>query len=572
LERGREYSRHPVDRQAPWWKKTAVYQIYPRSFADTNGDGIGDLGGILSNLDYLDDLGVETIWLSPFFESPQGDFGYDISDFTAVAPEYGTMEQCENLISELHARGKKVVFDMVMNHTSDEHRWFRESRSSKDNPKRDWYIWRDGRGSGGGKPPNNWLSMIGGSGWHRDERTGQWYWASFLPFQPDLNYRNPAVKEAMFDIVRFWLRKGVDGFRLDIINAVFKDSSFRNNPRSWRPIPGETGEGFFSNPKYTLNHPDVFRFSKELRGVLDEFSDPPRFLVGEVFGRMQTLKKYCGERADGLHSVFLFKALGARFSAASFRKLILEFESMFPEPFSPTWVFGNHDRKRYISKLGDNLDKAKLLTAFQLSVRGIPFIYYGEETGIPQLPIPLKEALDPLAEKYRRLPQVLADLMRRMGDSINRDECRTPMQWNGTENAGFCPAGVQPWLPVTRSFTRRNVETMRKDPGSLLNCYRGLLGLRESRKSLREGSLRLLPERELPKGVLGYLREDRGESGNEAFETSLVLLNFSNRKRFAAREGAGLSRLFSTEPDHDPIEDSGIELLPWEGLILDTSF
>ena len=285
------------------------------------------------------------------------------------------MEECESLIAELHARGKKVIFDMVLNHTSDEHPWFRESRSSKNNPKRDWYVWRDGRGAGSGKPPNNWQSMIGGSGWHRDEATEQWYWASFLPFQPDLNYRNQEVKEAMFDIVRFWLRKGVDGFRLDIINALFKDGAFRNNPGSWKLVPGETGNGFFSNPKHTLNHPDVFRFSKELRRVVDEFSDPPRFLVGEVFGRMPTLKKYCGEKADGLHSVFLFKTLGARFSAASFRKLVLEFESMFPEPFTPSWVFGNHDRKRYISKLGDDPEKAKLLAAFQLTVRGIPFIY-----------------------------------------------------------------------------------------------------------------------------------------------------------------------------------------------------
>jgi glycosidase len=238
----------------PWWKQTTVYQIYPRSFYDRNGDGIGDLEGVIDRLDYLQWLGVETIWLSPFFTSPQADFGYDISDHFDVAPEYGSLEQCHRLFDEAHARGMKVVLDMVLNHTSDQHPWFLESRSSRDNPYRDFYIWRDGRKPNGAAPPNNWSSMLGGSGWNHDPQTDQWYWSSFLPFQPDLNYRNPRVKSAMLDVVRHWLRAGADGFRLDIFNAIYKDASFANNPRSLR-IPSEDNPAFFQRALHTQNHP-----------------------------------------------------------------------------------------------------------------------------------------------------------------------------------------------------------------------------------------------------------------------------------------------------------------------------
>ncbi len=305
----------PAASDSPWWKRTTTYQIYPRSFYDANGDGVGDLRGVIGKLDYLRDLGVETLWLSPFFESPQADFGYDVSDYYAIAPEYGTIADCRDLIREVHARGMKIVFDMVLNHTSDGHAWFVDSRSSRSSPKRDWYIWRDGRRPGGKAPPNNWRSMLGGTGWRYDPSSGQWYFASFLEFQPDLNYRNPAVKAAMLDTVRHWLRAGVDGLRLDIFNALFKDASFADNPFSWRAMPSEDNpNGFFQRHVHTIDHPDTIAFARELRAVVEEFQDPPRFLVGEVFGDAATLRRYCGEAADGLHLVFLFATMRARFA------------------------------------------------------------------------------------------------------------------------------------------------------------------------------------------------------------------------------------------------------------------
>ena len=345
-----------------WWKSTTVYQIYPRSFADSNGDGIGDLQGIIDRLPYLERLGVETLWISPFYKSPQADFGYDISDHFDVAPEYGKLEDAQRLIDAIHARGMKIVFDMVLNHTSDQHAWFQSSRASRSSDKRDWYIWQDGRKPAGKAPPNNWKSMIGGSGWHYDATTEQWYWASFLPFQPDLNYRNPLVKEAMLGVVRYWLDRGVDGMRLDVFNAIYKDVSFADNPFLMRLIPSETNpHGFFQRNVHTIDHPDTFAFARELRKVIDQHQEPTRFLVGEVFGDPASLRRYCGEDADGLNLVFLFKAMRTRCTARSVRQLISEVEASFPDPFLPTYVFGNHDRPRFIHRLGNHPGKAKLM-------------------------------------------------------------------------------------------------------------------------------------------------------------------------------------------------------------------
>ncbi|MBK7320411.1 alpha-amylase family glycosyl hydrolase [Candidatus Villigracilis affinis] len=283
----------------PWYHKTSIYQIYPRSFYDTNGDGIGDLKGIIQKLDYLHELGFETLWISPFFSSPQADTGYDISSYTDIAPEYGSMDDTQQLIEEVHQRGMKIVFDMVMNHTSIEHPWFKESRSSQDNPKADWYIWRD--------KPNNWQSMTGGNGWHYSAERRQYFWSSFLPFQPDLNYRNPEVKKTMFDTVRFWLNKGVDGFRLDIFNVIYKDAEFRNNPFSFKLLPTEDDpSGFFQEAKYNLNQPESFEFAKELRSVCDEFGE--KILLGEVSGDRSIIRKFLGNEVNnGLGLVFDFR-------------------------------------------------------------------------------------------------------------------------------------------------------------------------------------------------------------------------------------------------------------------------
>jgi oligo-1,6-glucosidase/alpha-glucosidase len=553
-------------RPLPWWTATTVYHIYPRSFADGNGDGIGDIPGILARLDYVRSLGVETIWFSPFYRSPQADFGYDISDHFDVAPEYGSLDDCRRLIDAIHARGMRVVFDMVLNHTSDQHPWFRESRSSRRSPLRDWYIWRDGRRPHGGAPPNNWRSVLGGSGWHHDAATGQWYWASFLPFQPDLNYRNPAVKRAMLDVVRHWLREGVDGLRLDLFNTIYKDASFADNPFSLRPIPTDDNpEGFFQRPHHTMNHPDTVGFARELRAVVDEFDDPPRFLVGEVFGPASVLRRYCGDAAGrGLHLVFLFKTMRTPFRAASFRELIAEFEREFPWPLTPTYVFGNHDRPRVIERLGD-ARKAKLLATLQLTVRGVPFIYYGDEIGMGHHEGPSHTALDPVAARFRRVPRWVAARLRRRGILLNRDGCRRPMQWDEGPHAGFAPAGAVAWLPGHPDGATVNVAAQDRDPASLLSCYRRLLALRARSAALRAGRLELRDPARHRDAVLGYRRVyASGAAGDEAH----VFLNFSERARPLDLSGLTDRALHSNLHDEVRPAPWRYPLAPFEGIVL----
>jgi len=538
----------PSLRLLPWWKTTTVYQVYPRSFKDSTGDGIGDIPGIISKLDYLQDLGIGTIWFSPIFSSPQADHGYDISDYRSIAPEYGTMRDCENLIQETHNRSMYVVFDMVLNHTSNQHPWFLQSRSSRDNPKRNWYIWRDGQKPEGKKPPNNWNSIVGGSGWHYDE-------PQFLPFQPDLNYRNPEVKREMFDTLRFWLDKGVDGFRLDIINTVFEDESLQNNPFSLTFFPSEEHDkSFFQNKLYTVNHPDNFAFVKELRSVMDEYSDPERFLVGEIAASLETLKRYCGEKKDdiktnGLHLTFLFQSLNARFDANTFRNVINRYEQYFTEPYSPTWVFSNHDQMRRISKLGNDVNKAKINVTLQLTARGIPFIYYGEEIGMLNRRIPLRNAQDPVALKYSWLPQFIVNVLTRSGSiSLNRDDCRTPMQWTSSPNAGFCSDKLIPWLPVSFGYETINVESEESNPDSLLNCYKALLKLRKETPALHSGLLNLLPL-SLSGNFLSYQR---------MYDEQVVQiwLNFSKKPSYVSEIGNNPKLLFSTISDTDTLNES----------------
>jgi len=552
----------------PWWKKTTVYQIYPRSFKDSTGNGIGDLPGIISKLDYLQNLGIETIWFSPFFMSPQADHGYDVSDYKRIAPEYGTMVDCEKLIQEIHNREMYVVFDLVLNHTSDQHPWFLKSRSNKDNPKRDWYIWRNGQKPKGKKPPNNWKAMVGGSGWHYDELTDQWYWAQFLPFQPDLNYRNPDVKKEMFDTVRYWLDKGVDGFRLDIINTVFEDETLQNNPFSRKYFPSEEDDkSFFQDKIHTMNHPDNFDFVKELRSVLDEYSDPERFLVGEIDASLETLKRYCGDEIDktktnGLHLAFLFKSLNAELDVSIFHKIISEYEQYFSEPYTPTWVFSNHDQMRRISKLRNDRTKAKLNATLQLTARGVPYIYYGEEIGMSNHKLPLKTAEDPIGQKFSWLPQFMINLITRSGSiSLNRDNCRTPMQWLSRPNAGFCSEELIPWLPISPGYDTINVDSEESNPDSILNCYKALLKLRKDTPALHSGSLNLLPHF-LFGSFLSYQR-----IYNE--QVLQIWLNFSNKPGYASEIGKNPTLLFSTIVDTNPLKDSKLHLEPYQGVVLE---
>jgi len=501
--------------QHPWWQKTTIYQIYPRSFFDSNCDGIGDLRGILSRLDTIKDLGFETIWISPFFSSPQEDFGYDVSDYTNISPEYGTLAEVETLIQAVHDRGLRILFDLVLNHTSIQHPWFQQSRSSRDNPKRDWYIWRDRRGN---RPPNNWVAIPGGSGWHYDALTEQYYYASFLPFQPDLNWRNPAVKDAMFDVVRFWLDKGVDGFRLDIFHVIYKDQYFRDNPLSWHFIPKEDQFGFFQEWKHTLNQPEVFGLALELRSLLEEYS-PPRILVGEVFGTDETVKKFLGEDQDGLHLIFLWKLLNLKPSASYLREVISHYEKHYPAPYLPVVVFGNHDRKRFISHIGDDLQTAKLLAVFQFSVRGVPVTYYGEEIGISDMDFPNRTARDPIGQRYRFIPKFILDLL---GVYVNRDGCRTPMQWDDSPNAGFCVEAIVPWLPVNSNYKTRNVWIQEQDNDSLLSIYKKMLQIRRELPALQTGVLQILEGSEIDPGLLVYTRQNPDQ-------IVLVVINFSKR-------------------------------------------
>jgi oligo-1,6-glucosidase/alpha-glucosidase len=556
----------PSATELPWWKRTTVYQIYPRSFADANADGIGDLAGILHRLDYVHRLGVETIWFSPFYGSPQADFGYDISDYFAVASEYGSLADCRRLIDEIHARGMRVVFDMVLNHTSDQHPWFQESRASATSPKRDFYLWRPGR-KGGTAPPNNWRSMLGGSGWHRDARTGEWYWASFLPFQPDLNYRHPEVKRAMLDVVRYWLGEGVDGLRLDIFNAIYKDASFADNPRSLRPLPSEDNPaGFFQRPLHTIDHPDTIAFARELRAVVDEFQDPPRFLVGEVFGKPRVLKEYCGAAADGLHMVFLFQTMRTRFRAAAMRHLIAELERELPAPLLPTWTFGNHDRPRVLDRLQNDPRQAKLLATLQLTVRGVPFIYYGDEIGMGHRDAAPHEVRDPLAGRFRRVPAWLARRLRKRGILLNRDASRRPMQWDASLHAGFAaPEVATTWLPVDPEHATVNVAAQHDDPASLLSCYRRLLALRAASPALHGGALHLLAVPRRLRSVLAYRRthEDAGTR-----EVAHVFLNFSARPRTIDLGAYAHERIHSSLADEPRGPEQRYTLAAFEGIVL----
>ncbi|MFN8413037.1 MAG: alpha-amylase family glycosyl hydrolase [Anaerolineales bacterium] len=530
--------------KTPWYHKTSIYQIYPRSFYDSNNDGIGDLQGIIQKLDYIHNLGFESLWISPFFSSPQADFGYDVSNYTDIAPEYGTMEDATQLIEEAHKRGMKIVFDMVMNHTSIEHGWFKESRSSKNNAKADWYIWRD--------KPNNWQSMTGGSGWHYSPERRQYFWASFLPFQPDLNYRNPEVKKAMFDTVRFWLGKGVDGFRLDIFNVIYKDAEFRQNPFSFKLAPTEDDpSGFFQEAKYTLNQPESFAFAKELRAVCNEFGD--RILLGEVSGNKSIIRKFLGDETNnGLGLVFDFEMLGFQFTAKYFHELIQKVEAHFPSPFMPVYVFSNHDRRRSIHKLGNDFRKAKLLALLQLTIRGVPCMYYGEEIGMTNLPQSFSTALDPIPHKFKNIPRFVFDTL---GLTINRDEVRTPMQWDETKNAGFSSA-QKTWLPIHDNYNEVNVARESQQGNSLLNAVRAIMKVRNNEATLREGSLHLIEN--LPKDVLGYERKLGSES-------IFVFLNFSEAKKEVQFKNPNI--LFQIAKQSDFNKDI-LQLGGFDGIIL----
>ena len=548
-----------------WWQKTVVYQIYPRSYNDSTGNGIGDLPGIRSKLDYLEELGVETIWFSPFFTSPQQDHGYDIKDFRSIDPVYGTMKDFDTLLEHIHERKMKLVLDLVLNHTSDQHPWFTESASSRDNPKRNWYIWRDGKKPHEKAPPNNWKSMTGGSAWKYYENTGQWVYFHFLPFQPDLNYRNPEVKAEMFNIMKFWLDKGVDGFRLDILHSIYEDKELRDNPWNLSIYSDKKSSMFFQKHQYDLNLPETFDFCLELRKIIDEY-EPSRFLVGEVFGSMEQLRKYYGSENNGLNQAFLFdftsKALS--FNVKKIKNVIKQIENALPYPYTPTYVYGNHDRDRFLSLLKGDIEKAKLLITMQLTLRGVPYIYYGEEIGMKNVKFKLKTSEDPIGKKFSNFPY--PQLTSLIGLSLTRDRCRTPMQWSAEYNTGFSTnKHIKPWLKISDDYQEINVELERGQPGSLLNLYKKLILMRKENIALQEGIFRFIGLGEYNSTCVAYQRSHQEQ------ELS-IYLNFSKKELFIDFFKDKASLLFSTILDKKSLEldisNEMIKINPFEGIIL----
>ncbi|HEX6983759.1 MAG TPA: alpha-amylase family glycosyl hydrolase, partial [Planctomycetaceae bacterium] len=462
-----------------------------------DGDGVGDLNGIRSRLDYLQWLGVDAVWLSPIYPSPMADFGYDISDYCDVHPLFGTLADFDRLLGDVHRRGMKLILDFVPNHTSDEHPWFREARSSRNSPKRDWYIWRDPAPGGG--PPNNWLSNFGGSAWEYDQGTGQYYYHAFLKEQPDLNWRNPEVRAAMFDAMRFWLDRGVDGFRVDVIWHIVKDEEFRDNPRNPDYRPGNNPYHEFLET-YTADRPEVHDVISEMRAVLDAY--PERMMVGEIYLPVERLVAYYGEGGEGVHMPFNFQLVTLPWNAHTIAHAVNDYEAQLPDYGWPNWVLGNHDQPRIASRTGR--EQARVAAMLLLTLRGTPTLYYGDEIGMHNVHIPRNRVQDPLE---KNVP----------GMGLGRDPQRTPMQWDSGPNAGFTPG--EPWLPIAEDSREVNVEAQRDDPRSMLSFYRRLIELRRSEPALSVGAYECVPTKE---PLFAYVRSEGGRR-------FLVVLNFENR-------------------------------------------
>lgn len=529
-----------------WYRRATLYHIYPLSFADSNGDGFGDIRGIIDHLDYLNDgssesLGVSAVWLSPVYLSPMADWGYDVADHTQIDPRLGTMADFDELLTKLHLRGIKLLMDFVPNHTSVLHKWFVESRSNRKNPKRDWYIWADPAKDDG--PPNNWVSNFGGSAWGFDKPTGQYYLHSFLPQQPDLNWRNPEVREAMLDVLRFWLNKGVDGFRTDAVLGLIKDAQLRDDLPNPSYVPGVTDPA----DEFLRVHSSG---QTELRSVIGSFCDvlaqkDARFLLSEAYLNipgMHQMYEICSRHP--VHAPFNFNLMRLAWSAEAFRGFIDEYEkSLGPEDW-PNYVLGNHDRHRLASRLGPG--RARLLAMLQLTLRGLPVVYYGEELGLPDTPVRQADIRDPWE-------------MRVPGRGLGRDPARTPLPWNGENGAGFT-AGT-PWLPIGRAAATHNVETESHDPMSSLHLYQHLIHLRAQSPALIEGDYRSL---DLGNGhVYGFIRETE-------HQRFLVILNFDSKPAAAilhGRVGRWVAGTDLVEGDGLPGEAGELVLEEYEGRV-----
>ncbi|MGY3039566.1 alpha-glucosidase [Rhodanobacter sp. TND4EL1] len=483
---------------APWWRGAVTYQIYPRSFLDTNGDGVGDLPGIIARLDYVASLGVDAIWVAPFFKSPMADFGYDIADYRDVDPLFGSLADFDALLAKAHGLGLKVMIDQVLSHTSAEHAWFRESRQSRDNPKADWYVWADAKNDG--SAPNNWLSLFGGSAWQWEPRRGQYYLHNFLTSQPDLNFHHAEVRAAILDSVRFWLDKGVDGFRLDAINFCFHDQQLRDNPP--KPKEKRVGRGFSPDNPYAFQYhyynntqPENLAFLEELRALMDGYTDVAA--LGEISSEdsLATMAEYT--RAGRLHMGYSFELLTDDFSAAHIRSTVQTLEAQMTEGW-PCWAISNHDVERVLTRWGGDEpapELANLLTAMVCSLRGSVCVYQGEELGLTEAELPFEALQDPYGIAF--WPQFKG-----------RDGCRTPMPWSDAEaQAGF--TNGKPWLPVPPEHQALAVSRQDADADSILNGFRRFMRWRKSQPALRWGDIEFF---DVPEPVLAFIRRLDGQS------------------------------------------------------------
>jgi alpha-glucosidase len=532
-----------------WWQTGVIYQIYPRSFQDSNLDGIGDLQGILSRLDYLSEtLKVDAVWLSPFYPSPQADFGYDVSNYIDIDPVYGDLKTFSLLEAEIHRRGMKCIIDFVPNHSSDKHPWFLESRSYRENPKRDWYVWRDAKPDG--SPPNNWLSVFGGPAWEWDEKTKQYYLHSFLKEQPDLNWRNPDLKNAMLDAIEFWLKKGVDGFRLDVAHYIMKDELLRDNPIN--PNPDKLDYKQMGNYDTILHvydkaDPAVHDIFREIRKLLDRYSSPdaPRYSVGEIhIFDWAKWASYYG-LGDELHMPFNFTFLITPWKAKEISRVVNELEGAIPADAWPNYVMGNHDEPRVATRQGH--EKARQVAVVLLTLRGTPTLYYGDELGMEDVPVPVEEQKDPFG---LRVP------------GMTRDPCRTPMQWDDSPNAGFTNKDVNPWLRVAKNYQQVNVKNELENPASMLNLYRTLLAYRRATPALCEGSYKQVEVNN--EECFVYLRQHENQR-------VLVAINFAERQAGLnlSSYGKGLVKVSTMMERLGEIDLSRLTLAPNEGIVVE---
>jgi alpha-glucosidase len=527
--------------RSPWWHRGVVYQVYPRSFADGNGDGVGDLPGLTGRLAYFAWLGIDAVWLSPIYRSPMKDFGYDIVDHKDVDPLFGSLADFDALVSKAHRLGLRLLVDYVPNHTSDQHPWFAEAGSSRRSTRRDWYLWRDGTADGG--PPNNWRSVFGGSAWTRDPRSGQYYCHAYLPEQPDLNWRNGDVRAELLDVLRFWLDRGVDGFRADALRHLLKDPAWHDNPPNPDFHPGRPPYEALL-PVNSTDLDDIHEPIAAMRRVLSEHGRPheERLLIGELYVPIERLVRYYGKDGGGIQLSSNMHLIDTAWRPDAIAALIERYESALPAEAWPNWVLGNHDRSRIASRLG--AAQARVAAMLLLTLRGTPTLYYGDELGMLDTPIEPERIRDPY---QRRVPDL----------AVGRDPARTPMQWNAAVNAGFCPPEAEPWLPTADDFAQINVASESDDPHSMLVLQRRLLALRRRHDTLTVGDYHTA---EAAAHVLAYVRES-------SKERTLVALNLSAEPQTLALRQSGTA-LISTYLDREG-ERLGcdVRLRPDEGIV-----